>query len=649
MRFINHLGYKSVMILILFIFFVFGTLQPVFAQDERQNNPILIISSYNPETYQTSQNISAFLDEYKRLGGDSPVVIENMNCKSFSEAPLWKDHMANILLKYTGTKTPQVIVLLGQEAWTSYISQEDLKHRNIPILGGMVSRNAIILPEDTVDLENWEPESLDVKTGYKYYSHISGFAYNYDVEKNIRLILELYPDTKHLAFISDNSYGGVSMQAYIKKEIRKFPNLNLILLDGRKHTIYTIVDNIATLPEKTVLLVGTWRVDKNDGYFMRNATYSMMSANPMLPAFTLSSVGLGHWVIGGYMPQYRTIGKDLARQTIEMTKLGEKVLSELEDIPNQYSFDYQKLQFFGLTNYKLPENSILINKEITFFERYRYQIIGIVGVFVFLVLALVTIFLYYLRTKRLKDQLLLSEVELIAAKDKAEESDRLKSAFLANMSHEIRTPLNAIVGFSNVLTTGDCSPEEQKQFVEVIQTNSDLLLRLIGDILDIARLETGKLRFTNEECDVVNLCQKVLATTSYLKGAEVEYKFSCPYESYLLTADVQRLQQVLINLLSNASKFTKKGRVTLEFGEDIKQDFVVFKVMDTGCGIPPEKQEKVFERFEKLDEYAQGTGLGLAICRLTVERWGGQIWVDKNYREGACFVFTHPTHRQAIL
>jgi signal transduction histidine kinase len=253
---------------------------------------------------------------------------------------------------------------------------------------------------------------------------------------------------------------------------------------------------------------------------------------------------------------------------------------------------------------------------------------------------------YYWRTKRLKDKLLKSEGELVAAKERAEESDRLKSAFLANMSHEIRTPLNAIVGFSNVLTSGEYSGEEQKTFVEVIQTNSDLLLRLIGDILDISRLETDKLRFSFEECEIVGLCQKVLTTTSYAKKENVEYVFHPIVDSFVIETDVQRLQQILINLLSNANKFTTEGQITLEFRIDEKKQFVEFSVTDTGCGIPLEKQEKVFERFEKLNEYAQGTGLGLAICRITVEKLGGKIGVDKEYKAGTRFVFTHPVRQK---
>lgn len=234
------------------------------------------------------------------------------------------------------------------------------------------------------------------------------------------------------------------------------------------------------------------------------------------------------------------------------------------------------------------------------------------------------------------------EEMLVNERDRAEASDRLKSAFLANMSHEIRTPLNAIVGFSDVLASGGISVDEQQGYVDIIKTNSDLLLRLINDILDVSRLEADRVTFTIEKCDVVPLCQQVLASVSQARKSENEFIFECDRESVDLRTDTQRLQQVIINLLSNADKFTRNGKITLKLEVDDEKRVATFSVSDTGTGIPLEKQKLVFERFEKLNEYVQGTGLGLSICKLTVEKWGGEIWVDSGYTDGARFVFTHP-------
>ena len=184
-----------------------------------ENNPILIISSYNPDTRNTTQNISEFMEEYKKQGGNSPVVIENMNCKSLPEAPLWKERMRKLLNKYQGENSPNLIVILGQEGWASYLSQDDSIIRDIPILCGMVSRNAVLLPDSNINVAEWTPESVNVEDLKNKRRNLAGFVYNYDIKANIELVRKLYPSTKHFALITDNSYGGISLQALVKKEI----------------------------------------------------------------------------------------------------------------------------------------------------------------------------------------------------------------------------------------------------------------------------------------------------------------------------------------------------------------------------------------------------------------------------------------------
>ena len=253
---------------ILFILVCLLLTVPGYAEDD--THPILIISSYNPDTRNTTQNISEFMEEYKHLGGTAPVIIENMNCKSLPEAPLWKGKMETLLKKYSNESTPQVIIILGQEAWSSYLSQDEPILKEVPIVCGMVSSNAVILPDSSTRLTEWDPESIDIQSYTNNGYHLSGFTYNYDIKKNIELALDLYPATKHFALITDNSYGGIALQALVKKELKKFSGQNLILLDGRKNNIYTIVEQIKKLPPKTIILLGTWRVDVNDGYYVGN-------------------------------------------------------------------------------------------------------------------------------------------------------------------------------------------------------------------------------------------------------------------------------------------------------------------------------------------------------------------------------------------
>lgn len=605
-------------------------------------HPVLIISSYNPDARQTSGNIYDFMEEFERLGGKAPIALENMNCKSFSESPQWKSKMAEILDKYEGKRAPVLLVLIGQEAWAAYLSQADSIRGKFPVLTSLASRNAIILPDDSVNLKTWMPGAVDFFNDFTDSSVKAGFVYEYDVEANINLIKHLYPNTKNIAFVSDNSYGGVSLQAHVVAEMKKHPELNLILLDGRTNTIYTISDKLHELPPNTALLMGTWRVDMYDGYFMRNATYTMMEAAGDVPTFSISSVGIGYWAIGGVTPSYRPLGKDMAYQAVRLLQGADSDRIEVEVIPNKVMMDSKIVKEKRLDLSFIHQPIEMVNENPSFYEQYKYHIWTVATILVVLSAGVFVSLYFYYHTKKLKDELQESESALRDAKDRAEESSRLKSAFLANMSHEIRTPLNAIVGFSDVLASGGSSEDEQQGYVDIIKTNSDLLLRLINDILDVSRLEADRVTFTFEECDVVPLCQRVLASVSQARKSENEFIFECDRESMDMRTDTQRLQQVIINLLSNADKFTRNGKITLGLKVDEKQREVLFSVSDTGTGIPLEKQKLVFERFEKLNEYVQGTGLGLSICKLTVEKWGGEIWVDPGYTDGARFVFTHP-------
>lgn len=605
-------------------------------------HPVLIISSYNPDAGRTSSNISDFMEEFQRLGGTNTVALENMNCKSFSEAPFWEKRMAGLLSKYQNDKSPALIVLIGQEAWAVYLSLEDSVRGNTPVVSALSSRNAILLPGDTIDLKTWMPESVDFFTDFPDSPIKAGFVYEYDVEANINMVKQMYPDTENIAFISDNSYGGVAMQAYVVKEMKKFPELDLILLDGRVNTIYTICDRLHELPEHTAVLMGTWRVDMNDGYFMRNATYAMMEAAPALPTFSLSSAGLGYWAVAGIVPAYRALGKEMARQSYRLLTDPQDGNTHMEVIPNETILDGKLVKEKKLNITGLPQPVKMLNVTPSFYEQYKYHIWSVGAVLLVLLGGLFVSLYFYYHTKKLKDELEVSEGALREAKERAEESSRLKSAFLANMSHEIRTPLNAIVGFSDVLSAGGASEEEQRGYFEIIKTNSDLLLRLINDILDVSRLEADRVSLSLESCNVVQICQQVVASVAQARRSTNQFLFDCNREAVEMRTDVQRLQQVVINLLSNADKFTKEGTITLKLELDTAGNAAVFSVTDTGCGIPLDKQKRVFERFEKLNEYVQGTGLGLSICKLTVEKWGGEIWIDPAYTDGARFIFTHP-------
>lgn len=715
-------------------------------------HPILLISSYNPDTKNTTANISEFMEEYKLLGGTSTMVIENMNCKSLPEAPRWKERMRKLLNKYSGKQEPRLIIILGQEAWSAFISQDDMPHKDVPVLCGMISRHAVLLPDSSEVLQEWDPTYVDIENYLANENSISGFLYSYDIKATIEMVHRFYPATENIALITDNTYGGVSLQSFVKKEMEQMKGTNLILLDGRKNSIYTIVKQIKDLPPQTVILIGTWRVDVNDGYFVGNATYTMMTANPSIPAFTLTSVGLGHWAIGGYIPGYDNMhmGKELAHQAIALLKEG-AVPSDfpVKVIDNVYTFDARKLKEFNLDKGQLPREYTLINEEESLISKYKYEIL--LAVISILVAFLIMILIFFLRTKKLKDSLLdlqedntlimnnmqasikfinpdysvkwengidypckpqygpsncflkpnvvkpycdqcaiiaametkkivettkdcnqdgnyihvlakplldskgnvmgvickkedvtsqkQAELEMKEAKEKAEESDRLKSAFLANMSHEIRTPLNAIVGFSGLLAVTE-TDEEKQEYTNIINTNNDLLLQLINDILDLAKIEAGTLDFTYSDVNLNRVLSDIEQTSRIKVRTGVRLAFTDRLPHCVIHTDKNRLSQVFTNFINNAIKFTEEGSIT--FGYRHIENQLYFYVSDTGCGMSPEGRESVFNRFVKLNTFVQGTGLGLSICEMIVKKMEGEIGVDSTLGEGSTFWFKLP-------
>ncbi|MDL2245962.1 hybrid sensor histidine kinase/response regulator, partial [Parabacteroides sp. OttesenSCG-928-J18] len=662
--------------------------------------------------------------------------------------------MKHLLEKHTGEREPGLILILGQEAWSSYISQDEIPLKDVPIICGMISRNAIILPDSEItpeELKTWEPEYVDIKT-YESEFPLTGYLYSYDVENTLELINHLYPETKNIALITDNTYGGIALQAFVKQELTRLKGYNLILIDGRVNGIYDNVEQIRNLPEHTAILMGTWRVDVNDGHFVGNATYTMMSANSSVPTFTLTAVGLGHWAVGGYIPDYdnRNMGRDLAKQAYDILsgKVDRKGLKP-EIVPNVYTFDAVKLKELGIDKKTLPDRYLLINDEEGFLSKYRFEIliavVAVLGIF------LVMVFVFFLRMKKMKDSLVdlqednvlimnnmqssirfikpdfsvkwqnqidypcspqygpdncflskdsklpycdrctvvksmqtgevvevtrdcneegiyihvlstpvfddngtllgvvfkkedvtgqkIVEHELRQAKEKAEESDRLKSAFLANMSHEIRTPLNAIVGFSGLLAVTE-DQQEREEYISVINANNDLLLQLINDILDLAKIEAGTLDFVYGDVDVNRLFSDIEQSGRLKVKPGVRLAFVDKQPDFMIYTDKNRLSQVVNNFINNAVKFTDEGSIT--FGYEHRDGIIYFYVKDTGCGMSEEGASQVFTRFVKLNSFAQGTGLGLSICEMIVKKMDGEIGVDSELDKGSTFWFTLP-------
>ena len=617
-------------------------LAPLFvrSQETPERECILIVSSYNPDTRRMARFITEFEQQILALGIPCDICIETLECKGIADAALWMSLIDNMITRYE-SRSLRAVVLLGQEAWASFVSLGRIPE-GVMCFCGFVSSNGVMLPPPPDSLQTWKPRSVEYQGMTDSLKTVGGMLNRYNIRRNVELIRSLYPQVKNIALVTDNTYGGISLQALVREEWKHYPDLNLILVDSRQGE-EAVHEAYASLPPRSAVMLGTWRVGCDGEYLMQRSLIELVQSNPRIPVFSITRTCIGDVAIGGYVPEYESGAPLIATQIKKYYDTGRIDDVHFHTSKNVYLFDSRKLKEWKIAEYALPKGSVVEDTIAAKLSKYSHYIELLMLGILLLVLLLLFVTWLLLRVQRLKRTLEEREGQLVVARERAEESDMLKSAFLANMSHEIRTPLNAIVGFSSLMQSEELSQEERAEYCDIVVNNSEMLLTLLNDILDISSLECGKIRFNYASEEIVQICQHALMTTAHTRQEGVEGRFECAVDSFMLTTDAHRLSQILINLLTNAGKFTSEGSITLGVEIDKEHGEVLFSVTDTGPGIPPDKQEMVFNRFEKLEgNKKKGTGLGLAICRQIAVIIGGRIWVDPTYTGGARFIFAHP-------
>ena len=617
-------------------------LAPLFvrSQETPERECILIVSSYNPDTRRMARFITEFEQQILALGIPCDICIETLECKGIADAALWMSLIDNMITRYE-SRSLRAVVLLGQEAWASFVSLGRIPE-GVMCFCGFVCSNGVMLPPPPDSLQTWKPRSVEYQGMTDSLKTVGGMLNRYNIRRNVELIRSLYPQVKNIALVTDNTYGGISLQALVREEWKHYPDLNLILVDSRQGE-EAVHEAYASLPPRSAVMLGTWRVGCDGEYLMQRSLIELVQSNPRIPVFSITRTCIGDVAIGGYVPEYESGAPLIATQIKKYYDTGRIDDVHFHTSKNVYLFDSRKLKEWKIAEYALPKGSVVEDTIAAKLSKYSHYIELLMLGILLLVLLLLFVTWLLLRVQRLKRTLEEREGQLVVARERAEESDMLKSAFLANMSHEIRTPLNAIVGFSSLMQSEELSQEERAEYCDIVVNNSEMLLTLLNDILDISSLECGKIRFNYASEEIVQICQHALMTTAHTRQEGVEGRFECAVDSFMLTTDAHRLSQILINQLTNAGKFTSEGSITLGVEIDKEHGEVLFSVTDTGPGIPPDKQEMVFNRFEKLEgNKKKGTGLGLAICRQIAVIIGGRIWVDPTYTGGARFIFAHP-------
>lgn len=538
---------------------------------------------------------------------------------------------------------PRLIVFIGDPGWIVCRELFDDVWKDVPVIitnarDRLPATLDILLSHEELTESNTVP-AYEWRKGY----NVTTLGQVYYVKETIGLMRQLMPDMKRLAFISDDRYISEAVRGDVEQAMTgSFPELAFEQLSIRNISTEMLLDTLKSYDKTTGLIYYSWFETHNqdDNNYLFDHIQEIITRFVHSPLFLLAPEDLSNNTFaGGYYVSVESFGDSLL-QLIHRVLEGEfprDIPPALGGKPAAY-LCYPALQSYDIPVSLYPKEAVYINLPVSFFEQYKKEIL----MTVVLLLVVVSAVGYYIHILKRAHQRM-KEAQL-----KAEEANQLKSAFLANMSHEIRTPLNAIVGFSNLLSMVE-DKEEMLEYAGIIETNTELLLQLINDILDMSKIESGMYDFHVTQVDANQLMSEVEQVARLrIRTDEVSLSFAERLPQCVFHTDKNRLIQVLTNLVVNAIKFTSQGEI--QIGYRLQDAHTLyFYVSDTGCGMSAEQCEHVFERFVKYNTFIQGTGLGLSICKMIIEKLGGEIGVQSESGKGSVFWFTLPYRASASL
>lgn len=602
---------------------------------EKDMKHILLISSYFPDKENSKIIINSFSHKLSREL-NCRITVEYMDSEASINFEEWENWMEELFNAYK--TAPDIVVIIGGEAWSTYTTSCPHTWKNIPIVLGSVKNGYInyngLVPQEINDIQ----DIRNITESFEDF-HVTGYYTKDYFKENLQLIRQLQPNVSKIAYIYDNRYNFQFLTPHLQKLAKEVGFEELHPYYGSELTTMQLVDSLACQDNTYAILSSSWHTDAQN----YSHAYSMLHNELILQHekffyLTMDQGETNPNYLGGYYVAAEDLGNDLAGLTYEVLSKGIDNSRKFQVTPSapQYYINYKTLQKSHIAQSRLPIHTVLYNKEASFLKTYFWQFFTgaliISGIIIILILRM----LYYKRITTVKAHMM-EEQKIL--REKADESNRLKSAFLANMSHEIRTPLNAIVGFSSQLAYVD-DKEEAHTYMKIIEANNTLLLQLINDILDLSKIESGQLDFHYSETDIVQVCRKL--KQEYLPKIKEGISLQCelPDKKCIIYTEQHRLTQAISNFLSNAAKFTEKGYIC--FGYEHITAGLRFFAKDTGKGIADENLPKVFARFEKIDDFIPGNGLGMSICKSIIKKMGGEIGVQSELGKGSTFWFTLP-------
>lgn len=494
---------------------------------------------------------------------------------------------------------------------------------------------------------------------------ITGMVEFFPYEDTIALATQMYPKATKIVGISDNTESGQGCSKRFFAEEEHFPNLTFSELNASELTEGELQQAISSYDESTILVFLALVNDKDGNIYSLLEATEFVAENAKIPCFKADYLGIGEGIFGGYVSSYEEMGTaaaNMAMQIIEGTSPSDIPVQTMGGYP---CFDQNMLNRFDISNEQIPKDAVIINYVPTFFEQYRTVIWPATVIILFLLMMIVYIILLNRKTVALREAQAKDEAQasylakmedknqqLSAAIVQAENASRAKSDFLARMSHEIRTPMNAIIGETTLAQKNIENTSKVKEYLKQIMVSSKHLLNLINDILDMSAIESNKIKIAKMDFDLKEVVSTV--TTLYYsqcksKGIQFDVKMDNVRTEFLI-GDQLRVQQVILNLLSNAYKFTEPGgTITFKIAEDKideSHEKLHILVSDTGCGMNEEYMSRIFRPFEQESALTAkehgGSGLGLSISKNLVELMGGEIRLESKVGEGTKFFIDIP-------
>ncbi len=580
----------------------------------------------------------ALPENYKGTG----VITDNMNILTVNTQEQLDSLTQRLLSGYP--VPPQLIVMESNTVWALMHEAVEEKWGDVPVI--LCYNDDVIGSPDHYlhKIAVPEEEGIPIQQAVQG-KNVTLIPAVHRVRETVGMMKHMLPAMDTLVFVADTRQVNAQNRYKLARVVQQdYPSVVLKMYTNSELSLDAVLDTLDTFGPRTGILFTSWLPSTLQS---RRQTWGfrIVSQHTKHPIFNcIDEPVRASNIVGGYLYRFEEIGNAVS-QAVQQILAGKQA----RDIPEAgirpgYVINYTSALKSGLSLANAPADTYYYNKPESFWVYYKRELLMLFLVILGVFAVLYTRLRLTLKARRVQEHELQVirdyDKMLLAAKEQAEEANELKSAFLANMSHEIRTPLNAIVGFSGIMAMTD-SAEERREYAQIIESNNELLLQLINDVLDLSKIESGTLDFEYSDVDINGLMQDIEQATRFKAqagGIDIVWDKGLP--QCIAHTDRNRVLQVINNFISNALKFTSQG--SIHFGYQQQGDKLRIYVTDTGLGIPAEAQQHIFNRFVKLNSFIQGTGLGLSICETIIRHMGGDIGVESQEGVGSTFWFTIP-------